>query len=1094
MSENSSNSASTEEAEDPPIELKQVLTEELKHIQRLRGDNGGKKDLSSADFPAVFSAFHDENLFALCLSGGGIRSATFGLGIIQSLAKHELLEKIDYLSTVSGGGYLGAWLSAWIRVEQLRCVEREACGCEEKFRAYRKAKYSEDNEDDKIKSLTDTEVVKVDDEVTKLLFAEDLFTKRINTGPEPGADRGSTIPMIGIENIQKKIGEPQFTKSTKANPESVSVRHLRQYSNYMTPKVGAVSADTWAFIGLYLRNLFLNWLIFIPLIGALVLVPRIFYAINKFSDGIYRAPGFALYLFIGGLLAGSFALAFITHNLPSKTVPGKETKFSTDAGALLLGVLPILILAFSMSILWLGSFNLIQAENLKIVKSELFFLKLVDSRLFKYIAFTFTIYLLSFLIYTFWRLLRPMDLKPDFWSIVAAAASSVASGVLLWLVSLAIFYPAPLCTYPIELYVTFAVPVFILIYLIQAAVFVALSSKTSTDADREWLARFGGWLLIAACGWILLNGIVLLGPLAIQAGVNAVKRLASGKPQDYDRVVTVIVSLITIASGTISLVGGFSSKTHAVEEANPKKPNRIFSIVLQIASVVFLSVLIAGLAYGSIILMSKFALAMHANSISSIFPWFVWTVPSDGTEFRHIRFINHAPILYILTWSLALSIFGLVMACFVNVNKFSLHGAYRDRLVRGYLGASNANRVPDSFTGFDEADNRQLHRLKMQKPFHIMNATLNLIGGDNLAWQSRKAASFTMSPLHCGSWLLGYRDTHKYSRSRSLGKCKHLRYCNKAAYRDKNGEITSERVSCKTKCEIEGKALRLGTAMAISGAAANPNMGHYSSPIVTFLLTLFNIRFGWWLGNTGKVGGRKDGWILKRLPMYEAQKFYERSSPAVAVLPLLNEILGRTSEDKRYLNITDGGHFENLALYEMILRRCKYIIVSDAAADEKFNFGEIANAIEKCRVDFGVEIKFRGEMNIHSRFASDELRKNGQRYAIADIIYPELDDAKPRKHRSGYLIYVRPALIGGEPVDISHYADFNSSFPHQSTGDQFFDEHQFEAYRALGFLTFEELIDTECPQTVEANFKSILEKSVRNEVPLESAIRRDQLV
>jgi hypothetical protein len=74
--------------------------------------------------------------------------------------------------------------------------------------------------------------------------------------------------------------------------------------------------------------------------------------------------------------------------------------------------------------------------------------------------------------------------------------------------------------------------------------------------------------------------------------------------------------------------------------------------------------------------------------------------------------------------------------------------------------------------------------------------------------------------------------------------------------------------------------LRLGTAMAISGAAANPNMGYYSSSIVTFLMSLFNIRLGWWLGNTGKVGDTKDVW---------GEKFYTKPSPSIAVLPLINE-------------------------------------------------------------------------------------------------------------------------------------------------------------------------------------------------------------
>ena len=59
-------------------------------------------------------ALGELRLSALALSGGGIRSACVALGVIQSLAEAELLRQFDYLSTVSGGGYIGSWLSAWL--------------------------------------------------------------------------------------------------------------------------------------------------------------------------------------------------------------------------------------------------------------------------------------------------------------------------------------------------------------------------------------------------------------------------------------------------------------------------------------------------------------------------------------------------------------------------------------------------------------------------------------------------------------------------------------------------------------------------------------------------------------------------------------------------------------------------------------------------------------------------------------------------------------------------------------------------------------------------------------------------------------------
>src|SRR5688572_18171871 len=109
--------------------------------------------------------------------------------------------------------------------------------------------------------------------------------------------------------------------------------------------------------------------------------------------------------------------------------------------------------------------------------------------------------------------------------------------------------------------------------------------------------------------------------------------------------------------------------------------------------------------------------------------------------------------------------------------------------------------------------------------------------------------------------------------------------------------------------------------------------------------------------------------------------------------------------------ITDGGHFENLALYEMVLRRCRLIFLSDGAADAKFKFGEIANAIQKCKVDLGVDIKFVGAMNIYPRDCDDDLKAKGSRFAIAQITYPELDEDTGR-NRVGFLLYMRPTYYG----------------------------------------------------------------------------------
>ncbi|HEX6949944.1 MAG TPA: hypothetical protein VF127_10120, partial [Nitrospira sp.] len=345
-----------------------------------------------------------------------------------------------------------------------------------------------------------------------------------------------------------------------------------------------------------------------------------------------------------------------------------------------------------------------------------------------------------------------------------------------------------------------------------------------------------------------------------------------------------------------------------------------------------------------------------------------------------------------------------VMSLVININKFSLHSIYRNRLIRAYLGASrlkqyHQKRRPNLFTGFDPDDNIQLHELArphhvMRKPFHILNIAINLVRSENLAWQQRKAQSFTASPLFCGSWNLGYRRSSDYGISALLRK---------------------------------PKAISLGTALAISGAAASPNMGYHSAPPVTFLLAFFNVRLGWWLGNPGKAG----------------RYTFDHSCPRIAVRPLLAETFGLTDAANPYVYLSDGGHFENLGLYEMVLRRCHYIVVSDGSCDTDRSFTDLGNAIRKIRIDLGIDIEIETEL----LELEGEERMSRAHFALGMIRYDRVDRGAP----PGLLIYLKPSLTGNEPADVTEYANGHPGFPHEPTADQFFDESQFESYRALGF-------------------------------------------
>jgi hypothetical protein len=134
--------------------------------------------------------------------------------------------------------------------------------------------------------------------------------------------------------------------------------------------------------------------------------------------------------------------------------------------------------------------------------------------------------------------------------------------------------------------------------------------------------------------------------------------------------------------------------------------------------------------------------------------------------------------------------------------------------------------------------------------------------------------------------------------------------------------------------------------------------------------------------------------------------------------------------------LSDGGHFENLGLYEMALRRVRSIIVLDAGCDHDFTYEDLGNALRKIRIDQRIPISFE---------AIDAAR----RCAVARIEYPDAEH--------GHIVYVKPRLLGDEPPDVTSYCRTNPTFPHQSTADQWFDESQTESYRMLGLFTMDSI-------------------------------------
>jgi hypothetical protein len=325
------------------------------------------------------------------------------------------------------------------------------------------------------------------------------------------------------------------------------------------------------------------------------------------------------------------------------------------------------------------------------------------------------------------------------------------------------------------------------------------------------------------------------------------------------------------------------------------------------------------------------------------------------------------------------------------------------------------------------------------KPLHVVNLALNLVGGSNLAWQHRKAGSFTVSPLHCGFM----------PQPEGSGEERIVR----GGYRPST---------------LYGRGITLGTAMAISGAAASPNMGYHSSPAVAFLLTLINARLGWWLGNPAEIPPDSDwkkfkAW-LARFPdgreRHPDRRTWALPHPRHQLSPVINEALSRTSDSCEYVYLSDGGHFENVGLYEMVRRRCRTIVVVDATCDPNCSFADLGGAIRKVRADLGVPIHME-DVRFHKAFPPDK----GKFCAMGTIDYSAVDgwqgadgggadegkkEGKREDKREGRIVYIKASIREHLPIEVYNYSRTSEAFPHEPTTDQWFSESQFESYRRLG--------------------------------------------
>jgi hypothetical protein len=867
---------------------RKVFDEELDEIQRQRDRREFK--LSSEDAsPAADGAGGDKsppgsndddwmtrirtqkdmhNLIGLSFSGGGIRSATFNLGVLQGLQEFDLLRKVDFISTVSGGGFIGSWLVANV--------------CRTKHWLGRLMNWDE------------------------------------------------------------------------------SVAHLRRYSNYLAPRLGALSPDTWSMWASWARNALLIQLTVLTWLWFLLLFVRIGQRAFLSCESTLATVLAAIFMSLV-----SFTLLYnLSYGRARGGNPVLQKEGQSGAtrkrgrpwsakGVWWCAIIPSWGFSFLLaSLLWAEAKPTIVKDTLQELQSSSLGLRTV---VYMWPVVT-VIALFSIAILTLSSVRNKIVRHRPIWRIWHAAWIGIFCGAILvlelWsILTLFIHWSRSVDRDQFGSYAfVLGPPLVLAAYTISVILFIGFCGRHSQESIREWWTRLGAGLAIFGVGYLALTAATVYGP-------PWVLHLLSPGIIKWSSIISWIGTVVAgLLAGKSSQTGGNGSRS--------KSP--WLERVAKLGGFVFI--------VGAVLAASTALYLVLAQIAAPDRNWKgYWETPP-----------------YLPSWLIWLGL-GTTLLCgalfsrFFEINIFGLNQFYRFRLVRCYLGATRwvpGFRKPQPFTNFDGEDDMQLSEVianDFRGPFPIFNCALNLSGSSDLALHTRHSASFSLTPLRCGAdrRRVGYASTSGFA-----------------------------------------KGVKLGQAVAISGAAASPNMGFNTSPLVAFLLTMFNVRLGWWFPNPG-------------------QALWDRPGLNFSLYYLLRELFGVADETNYFVNVSDGGHFENLGIYELVRRRCKVIIACDAECDESLQFGSLGNVVRLCETDFGAKI----DIDVNS------IRQQKEHFSLTHCSIGKITYSNGSL---GHLIYLKASMSGDEGVGVMQYRSVHPSFPHETTADQFFSEDQFESYRKLG--------------------------------------------
>jgi hypothetical protein len=1021
------------------ISFEKAKEEEFKSIQKLHTDKT------------------PESLVGLAFSGGGIRSATFGLGVLEALKGKDLLKKIDYLSTVSGGGYIGAWLSANCKRTAERIEEQ-------------KLVKNPEVEHDWLHPDADWK-----ESIQHLRRYSNYISPSLSL---LSADTWSmaTIWLRNTLLVQLMI---IFTIACLLLVPRILCSIFTAYSTNAEWHNGPLTLNAVWDIGTII-------LLIICAIGIYINLRWLVTSTNNNEKNNHN-PKSCISSQLGVLITSVFPLIFAS--LGYTGILWQQVKLWEEDKEY--------IFSFGNNFL-----HILEANNIFIVALIIIYLSTI---------------LLSFIsLYKcdFWyKLLISIFAASTAIFVLVVIFSTIMLFFHDWSILLG--------DKGVWLAFVWGSPAVLGAFSLAVVILIGMQGRDSLENGREWWGRFAAWLAIYAFACLIVAVAAVYGPLwcawlyydgpwqelgtgwigTTLAGLFAGKS-ASTDGKDSKGITTKLKEIIAKLTPFIFIAGliiaismilhlvivvnlndnyfkisrsnllgdGCNFRMMSVSNENEQQnvvqefqsefeskkkvcavlivhsasapdnwriagfndegdfmskliddPNSELSIELKKKpderKIIKLVTSSLGRTLGDVKQVSKqFELQIDEKStINEIKEKPEATVYQSKLEDNNLKYNQHWVLLnqsitkisFIYCVRLFCLFWIIVLNWRVDINEFSLNGFYRYRLSRCFLGATRKpeDRKPNLFTGFDDDDDLKMAELlDAQKtpsgPLHIVNCALNLGGSSDLSLHTRHSANFTLTPLSCGSnyQVKNQNGTKKYS----------IDYVKTETY----GGIA--------------KQPTLGQAISVSGAAASPNMGYHTSAPVSFLMTLFNARLGWWFPNPGKSS-------------------CQQPSPTFSLWYLLKELFGFANEKSTYLAISDGGHFENLAAYELVKRRCRVIIISDGECDPKLQFEGLATLIRMCEVDNLVK---KIEIDVRSIHPESESGWSRSRCAIGKIIYGK--DESGNDIPDGWLIYLKASMNGHEDTALMQYKAIYPDFPHETTGDQFYVEDQFESYRCLG--------------------------------------------